>query len=819
MTKILASVCTNLFIDIRYALRGLKNAPGYAITVVLTLALGLGAVTTMLAIVDSVLLRPVALPHPDQLVMMSVLRQREGTTHALGYSQIEDLRRDSHSFSAVSGYNTMARPVGTTDGNRMALLTEVTPQFFNMLGIRAKFGRLLSSADVNAPVAVVSSEFWQDRLHRDPNAIGSTIKLSGQLRTVIGVLPEGVHFPQGTAAPTVFTPISLTAKGKDDLFGGPAMVMARMKPGVSMQQARTEAQSVFAHASPENTADHQVLELHSYGDFLTGGVQTSLLALLGGVGVLLLIACANAANLQIARATGRIAEIEVRSALGASFGRLLQQVVTESVVVSLLGAALGGALAYALVALIRHAYGQQFSRFDELAIHPAVFAACALLAVLVGVLVALAPMLNIRRQARVGLTTTRTTRKSRIPGMLVAVQIALTCVLLATSGLFVRTFRALQQVDLGFDPHGVTTLVLMPEDPHKDPEASRQTITHLLDRFQALPGVQSATMQTSIPFSNFNVTLNGTTEVNGRAFHEGDNAFYSMVSNNFIHASGVHLIQGRGFLPHDDASGTAIALVNQSFVKKYLTGRNPMGAIVKFHREPNDKDSETWFLQGLTVVGVVEDELQGGDLDAPFQPMVYVDYLQLPKTSMLGQVFSFASEFAVRSTLPQATLDKELRAAIKQVAPDMTEMSLQPMEEAIANSLNQRRLALRLVTGFGAVALLLAAIGIYGVLAYSVAQRRREIGIRMALGSSRAGVIRMVAWQAGLMVLGGLVLGAVGAWPAGRAVKSFLFGVKAFDAWTLLAAAAILLLVCAIAAIVPAWRAAQVDPMEALRTE
>jgi putative ABC transport system permease protein len=819
MTKTLASVCTNLFIDIRYALRGLRNAPGYAITVVLTLALGLGAVTTMLAIVDSVLLRPVPLPHPKQLVMMSVLRQREGTTHTLGYSQIQALRRDSHSFAAVSGYNTMVRPVGTTDGNRMALLTEVTPQFFNMLDIHAKFGRLLSNADEKAPVAVVSSAFWQERLHRDPNAIGSTIKLSGQLRTVVGVLPEGVHFPQGTEVPTVYSPISLNAKGEDDLFGGSAMVMARMKPGVTIQQARTEAQSVFAHSAPENTADHQVLELHSYGEFLTGDVQTSLLTLLGGVGVLLLIACANAANLQIARATGRIAEIEVRSALGASFGRLLQQVMTESVVVSLLGAALGGALAYALVAMIRNAYGPQFSRFDELAMHPAVFAACALLAVLVGVLVSLAPMLNIRRQTRVAVTTARTTRRSRVPGMLVALQIALTCVLLVTSGLFVRTFRALQDVNLGFDPTGVTTLVLMPENQHKDPEASRQTIARLLERFATLPGVQSATMQTAIPFSNYNVTLNGTTEVNGRAFHEGDTAFYSMVSSNFIRASGVHLVQGRGFLPQDDASGPGVALVNKAFIKKYLAGRNPMGAIVKFHREPGDKESETWFIHGLTVVGVAEDELQGGDLGAPFQPMVYVDYLQLPKGSMLGQVFSFASEFAVRSTLPQAVLDKELRAAIKQVAPDMTEMSLQPMEEAIANSLNQRRLALRLVTGFGAVALLLAAIGIYGVLAYSVAQRRREIGIRMALGSSRAEVIRLVARQAGVMVLCGLALGTAGAWPAGHAVKSFLFGVKALDPWTLIATAAILLLVCAVAAIVPAWRAAQVDPMEALRTE
>jgi predicted permease len=651
MTRKLVSTCTSLFTDIRYALRGLRNAPGYAVTVVLTLALGLGAVATMLAVVDSVLLRPVALPHPEQLVTMSVKGQVEGTAYDLSYKRIEALRRDAHSFAAVSGYSTMVRPIGAADGARMALLTKVTPQFFNMLGVQAKFGRLLGQADENAPVAVVSHMFWQERLHGNPKVIGSAIKLSGQLRTVIGVLPEGVRFPGGTEAPVVFTPISLNTKGEDDMFGGSAMVMARMKPGVSRQQALAEARSVFAHSG--NAAEHETLEMQSYAEYLTGSVQTPLLALLGGVGVLLLIACANAANLQIARATGRMAEMHVRSALGASFGRLLQQVVTESVVVSLLGAALGSALAYALVAVIRGAYGQQFSRFDELAIHPTVFGACALLAVLAGMLASLAPVLSIRRQTGVGMPTARMTRRSRVPGMLVALQIALTCLLLVTSGLFVRTFRALGDVKLGFDPHGVTTLVLMPENQKKDPEISRQTDARLLERFGALPGVESATMQTAIPFSSYDFELTGTTEVNGRAFHEGDIAFYTMASANFVHASGLHLMRGRGFLPRDDASAAMVAVVNEAFVKQYLGGRDPIGASVKPHRKPGKTDSDVPFTQPLTVVGVVENELQGGDLGAPYQPMVYMDYLQLPKGSPMGQVFSIASEFAVRSSLPR----------------------------------------------------------------------------------------------------------------------------------------------------------------------
>jgi len=806
--------------DLRYALRGLKNDPGYAMTVMLTLALGLGSVTTMLAIVDTVLLRPVVLPHPEQLVMLSGKAQQDGRTYALSYPMIDSLRRNARSFTAVSGYNTTVKPVGTSDGTRMAVLTEVTPQFFKMLDVRAKFGRLLGDADEKAPVVMVSAVFWKDWMHGDPKAIGSTIRLSGQLRTVIGVLPEGIHFPQGTEAPVVYMPISLDAKGEDDLFSGDAAsVMARMKPGVSPQQALADARSVFAHSQTGHGADHDTLEMRSYKDYLTGDMQTPLLALLGGVGILLLISCANAANLQIARATGRMPEMNVRSALGASFGRLLQQVATESAVLSLAGAALGGALAYALIGAVRAAYGLKFSRFDELTIHPEVFAISVAVALLAGVLASLAPALGIRRHTDVGLVTNRATQRSRLPGLLVALQIALTCVLLVTSGLFVRTLRALQEVKLGFDPRGVTTVVLMPEDQHIAPEIARQTVARLLERFSALPGVESATMQSAIPFSNYNFSLNGRTDVNGRVFHEGDTAFYSLVSTNFVRSSGIHLLRGRGFIPQDDSSKAGVVLVNQAFVDKFLAGRDPLGTSVTMHRDPGDKDSDNPLPAAMTVVGVVENELQGGDLGAPYEPMVYVDYMQLPSSSEFNMLFSMVDQFAVRSTLPQTVVDKELREAMKQVAPNMAEMSLRPMEDGISQSLNERRLALRMAMGFGGVALILSAIGIYGVLAYSVSLRRRELGVRMALGSSRAGVIRLVFQQAGKMVLLGLVPGAGAAWAAGHGLKSFLFGVRALDLSTLGTVAAVLLLVCAMAAAIPALRAADVDPMEALRAE
>jgi len=804
-----------LFQDLRYALRSLCRAPGYTAVVLLTLALGLGSVATILAMTDSVLLRPVPLPHPAQLVVIYGKTAQTGTYTELTYGQIQELRRDSRVFSAVSGYATTVAPVGASDGMRIALLCMVTPDFFRVLSIQPKMGRLLDSGDAAQPVVVVSYDFWHDRLHGNPHAIGSTVKLSGAMRTVIGVLPQGLEFPIGAGAPAVFAPMSLQAKGTGLFIPGAALALARLQPGVSISQALGETRSLFNHA--HDGVDGQHLAVESVTRFLTGSMQTPLLALLGGVAILLLIACSNAANLQIARATERLSEMQLRSALGASFPRLLQQLLIESLVISLAGAAVGGGLSVAAVAVIRKAYAGQFARFDEIAIHPGVFAATALLAIVAGLLASLAPAFSTRSRTLAGNRRTATPR-NRVSSVLVVLQITLTSVLLVTCGLFVRTFRALQQAPLGFDPHNVTTLVLMPEDSHRSPSLQRETNTLLLHRLQALPGVEAAAMQTTIPFSNYSFSMNGTTDVGGRPFHKDDSAFYSIVSSDFVRASGIHLLRGRGFLARDDGSSDMVALVNQAFVDKYLAGRNPLGVTVRMHRDPGEKDSDIPLSRNLTIVGIVEDELQG-PLGSSFEPMVYLDDLQIPTDSAFLQVFSIASEYAIRSPLPRDVLDKEIRAALEQAAPGMAEMQLQSMQEGIANSLRQRRIALRLVSSFGGMALFLAAIGIYGLFAYAVTLRRREIGIRMALGSSRTGITGLILSHAGRLLFWGLIPGIAGAWLAGHAVRSFLFGVKALDPPAVIASAALLALVAALAASVPAWRAARVDPMEVLRAE
>lgn len=548
--------CSNVWLDVRYALRGLKNAPGYAVTMIVTLALGLGAVTAMLAVVDSVLLRPVALPHPEQLIMIVGGHEHDSSTFDLSFQQIEAMRRDTKLFTAVSGWEGMPKPIEAADGERMSLLVTVTPNFFHMLGIPAKYGRLFKESDQGTPVAVVNAAFLRERLRGGSKAIGTAIRMSGRSFTVIGVLPEGVHFPDGVDTPIAYTPLSLTPGGKDIWFDGSAVAMARMKPGITLEQGTAELRSLFAHEATASDPHPVIPYVRSYSNFLTGNMRTGLLALLAGCAVLLLIACANAANLQIVRATGRAAEMQVRSALGARFSRLLQQVTTESLVVSLIGASLGGLIAYGLIAVVRKAYAGQYARFEELSLHPLISGACVLMAIGAGVLAAIAPVLRIRGTIGASaMSTARATRRSHAAAPLVVLQIALTCVLLVVSGLFLRTFQALEDVPLGFDPHGVTTVVLMPENQHENPEVLKQTMTQLLDAFAALPGVKTATMQSSVPFSGFVVGLNGTTDVSGRTYREGDSAFYSLVSSNFVQASGLRILRGRTFVPEDDGSG------------------------------------------------------------------------------------------------------------------------------------------------------------------------------------------------------------------------------------------------------------------------
>jgi len=810
-----------LWHDLRYTLRQLRNAPSYALTAVLTLALGLGAATAMLAVVDSVLIRLVALPHPEQVVSFEL--KSHGGSMSFTNKDFEALRTGAKSFSAIASFGTFPSPVTTHAGTRMTEIVSATPQIFSVAGVRPHLGRVLSESDSHASVAVISNEFWNGVLGRNPHVIGSTLKVKDHVATVIGVMPPGFAFPQSFKGEMLYVPLTVDKDGKDEHGFSGWRLIGRIKPGVTLAGALAEANAILSHSSKETDQNHgPQFILRTFSKAATGYEQPALLALLGACALLLLIACVNSANLQIARAIVRNNEMSIRAALGAGRARLLQQIVVESVTVSLIGATIGLLLAYATLHGARTAYGMQFARFDELTLRPSIFAACALLAVGSGVLAALAPAWSTIRSA--GNPTfsqaSRVTRRSRLSFTLVAVEIALTCVLLVTAGLFLRTFHALQQAPLGFDPQHVTEMTLMPLNPQEPTQALKLTHERLLTRLAALPGVQAAATQTSLPFSSFNLSLTRTFKVAGRPENKQEEADISLVNAEYVRTMGIHLRAGRSFSASDTAGSQPVCMLNEAFVRHFLQGQRVLGKTFEFVSDATDGTDNRVLKTPFIVIGVMPDQISNQSLAERPDPRVFIPFSQFPADVPKAKfMFGLAPQFAVRSSLPQATLEREIRAALKDTAPDMAEMQISPLDKSIADSLRNQQLALRLASGFGLVALLLAAVGIYGVLAYSVAQRTREIGIRMALGCTRAGTLRLVAGQAAAMALAGLALGLAAAWPAGRAVRAFLFGVPPFDPLTLILAALLLLLVCTAAAAIPAYRATQVDPIEALRTE
>jgi predicted permease len=777
-----------------------------------------------MAVIESVLIRPLDLPHSEELVQVNSEPVHGGAEatfdNGLTYNTIGELQRNARSVAGVSGYATELSPISVADGTRIAVLVRISQEFFQVLGVHAMLGRLSGPNDSNTQVAVVNEEFWRERLSAKATAIGSTIRISGHSFVVIGVLPKSVHAPLGVGFAAVYLPFQLNGADNNSTVPLPTLLsaIARLKPGVSIQQASAEMQNIYARSTQNSGERGKQLVIRAFRAVVVGDIRKALLSIFGGVGVLFLIVCVNATNLQIGRVMNRTPELMTRVALGASFRRISQLLVTEAMLISLLGATFGSGFCYFLIASLRRAYGTEYPRFDELSVRPLVLCIAGMLAILLGALISIVPALCFFRQRTMLSQTRSRTRRSRVPGMLVSLQVALTVALLVTGGLFFRTLHALQDVSLGFDPRGITTLVLFPDDLQQSLLLTREIELRLLHSFEALPGVQSVAMQSSVPFSNYDYTLGHSTEVLTRTFHEGDSANYSLVSTDFVHASGIRLLRGRGFLQRDEASAAMVVLVNEAFQKKYLGGFEPIGASIHLHRDAKESNADLPLKGSMTIVGVVENEVQGQDLDSPYQPMVYLDLMQLPKDSPWNAPLSLG-QYAVRSALAPTVLAAELRSVVKRDGPTMAEMSLQPMSDGITESLGQRQLALHLVAGFGIIAVVLSAIGIYGVQAHAVAVRKREIGIRVALGSSRGSIAYNVVSQAGIMVLFGLIPGSVGAWAAGHAIQSFLYGVKVLDSATFVAVGIVLLLVAVAAASLPALRAAQIDPVEALRAD
>ena len=804
--------------DLRYAVRGLIKQPAFSLVVIVTLALGIGANTAIFSVVHAVLLSPLPYGEPDRLVVLTARNQkRNQTKQPMAYLNLVDWQAQNHVFehlAAIRGESFSLTYLGEPE--RVNGL-RVSVNILSLLGLKPVLGRDFfpeENQPGNASVALVGYGFWQ-RHGADPDFAGEKLTIDGKVYTVIGVLPPGLKHPGltvasfGAAGADVWIPLIPAANEQNRSFANMRAV-ALMKPGIPLAQARAEMDTIaarFEQQYPEINANVGV-EVFPLHDYLTGRVRRALWILLGVVGCVLLIACANVANLFLARAAGRQMEMAVRAALGAGRGRLIRQLLTECIVLSLCGGLLGLLLAYQGVAFLANINAANIPRVDEITISSEVLLFTLLVALLTGVIFGVVPAFQ---SSRVDLTemlkegkkgSGQSVRNRRVLGALVVTEIALALVLLTGAGLMMRSFRSVREIDPGFDLENVLTLSMpLPPATYRDQQQQLRFYELALARLKALPGVESAAGTFRVPIYGF-ATAIFTVQGQPMPFGQEPNADYRTVSSDYFRAMGIRLRSGREFTERDTADASDAVIVNQELARRSWPGENPIGKRLQIATERT-----RW----REVVGVVADAKLSG-LEAPTDPAIYVPFAQNSWPNALR-----ISSIVVRTKGDPHNVIAAVRNELRAVDPGLPIAQLRTMEEIVAESLSQRRFNTALLTVFAVVAGILAAVGIYGVMSYTVTQRTHEIGIRMALGAQRSEIVRIVTQDGGKLALLGIAIGAGAALISTRLMSSLLFGVSASDPVTFVVIALMLAIVTLLASYIPARRAAGTDPITALR--
>jgi predicted permease len=823
---------TGLLQDLRYAFRQLRKNPGFAAVTVLTLALGIGVNAAMFAVIDAVLLRPLPFPKPDQIVQMTESRPESAAASASALPDIRDWRAQAHSFQDIGWYTVGIRSVDVPGFSDFIPVVASSANLLSTLQVEPVLGRDFSPQDDqpgHSDVLLINSVAWEKFFGKSPQAVGSSLKLANKLYTVIGVMPAGFEFPNVGDGPVGWVPL-VPAKEYETRDSQALTAVGRLKNGVSPSAAQAELtgiQTNIAKAYPTLELEKRVI-VKRYREVLTGNVRPALLALQFAVLAVWLIACANVASLLLSRTAGRRREIAIRSAIGADRVRLVRQFLTESLVLAFTGAAIGLALAYGCVRVLKFYLALYLPLSHHIHIDGRVAAALVGFSIISAVLFGLVPALQAARAPaqealRDGTPSAGASRRQRhFRDALVVGEIALSLLLLISAGLLLRSLLALRDVPLGFVPHNVvTTAIILPQagggivgqsGKYAGKDIAQVFYAPLLDRLAHLPGVDSAALTTTLPLSP-NFRASGSFEVIGRPKDPANklNAAIRAVSPSFYPTLGIRLLQGRLFSEADGPQGTAAAVVNQAFVKKYFRGQNPLGQQLKV----SDKGPHAI----VTIIGVVEDTHQTAMSDDA-QPEINVSYLQLtPNDELTPYILASFTNLALRTHVAPSAVIPSLRSALREFDPDLAVLDVHTLQDVVDTSMGSQTLAVRLLWIFAGSALLISIAGIYGLLAYNVSQRMRDLGIRLALGATRSNMIGLVLRQAVVLLGIGVGIGVVAAVSAGSVLRSFLYGVVPHDAWTIVAVSVLLLACGLFASYIPARRASRIDPVKALRWE
>lgn len=802
----------NLVKDIRYGFRSIVKRPGFSLIAIVTLALGIGANSAIFSVVNGVLWRPLPYPRPTQLVMAWTNHQARGGPAQEWFSppEVEDWRAQSQTLSQLSALNNWV-PTLTGENEPESLVgAAVSYDMFNLLGVAPARGRtfLAEEDQPNAPnVAILSDELWRNRFNSDRDIVGKSISLNQDSYQIVGVMPAGFQFP---VIPGVQVWRTLRPTLNPSCTRGCIVLRAigRLKDNVTIEQAQADVSTIASRLAAQypDTNSKVGAVLVPLHEQLVGSIRRPLLVLLGAVGFVLLIACANVANLMLARAATREREMALRSALGASRMRVIRQLLTESTLLAFAGAVLGLALAYWLLRLLIGFSPQGTPGIDQIAIDRYVLGFTVLIAAATGIVFGLAPALQLskvdlnRSLKDTGKGTPGGMRGGRLRAALVIGEVALALLLLIGSGLLVKSFVLLQRVDPGFNPdHVVTLRLILNRTAYPNTPQLVNFYSQLLDRVKATPGVQSAATISTLPLSGNQSDTNFLIE--GRPApppNQEPSAWFNSISPDYFQTMQLRLIKGRAFSENDNEKSPLVAIISEAMARKFWPNEDPLGK--RIGRGP-DKWRE--------IIGVVRD-VKHFSLDSEAPATMYFPMRQVPARGM---------NLVVRTSPDPLSMAPALRQQVWAGDRNLAIANLGTMNDVVSSSINQQRFILSLLACFAALALILAAVGIYGVMSYAVTQRTHEIGIRMALGARVGDVLRLVFRQGLALTLVGVALGMVLAFGLTRLMKSLLFDVTPTDAMTFAMVAVALVVVALFACLVPARRATKVDPLVALRYE